>query len=49
MRGIKIKKMCRLNFDTLIILYNAAIRKEGGYPERDGGGEEEEEELQIFT
>ena len=26
-----------LNVDTLIIQYNAAIRKEGGSPERDGG------------
>ena len=25
-------KMSRLNFDTLIIQYNAAIRKEGGSP-----------------
>ena len=26
----------------MIIPYNGAIRKEGGYPERDGGGGEEE-------
>ena len=30
--------------DTLIIQYNAAIRKEGGSPERHGGEEEGEEE-----
>ena len=30
--------------DTLIIQYNAAIRKEGGSPERHGGEEEEEGE-----
>ena len=30
--------------DTLIIQYNAAIRKEGGSPERDGGEEGEEGE-----
>ena len=36
-------------FDTLIIQYNAAIRKEGGSPERDGGEEEGEEEgLVVF-
>ena len=40
--------MCQLNFDTLIIQYNEAIRKEEGYPERDGGGEEEEEEGQVW-
>ena len=38
-----------INLWSVIIPYNGAIRKEGGYPERDGEGEEEEEELQIFT
>ena len=37
-----------INLWSVIIPYNGAIRKEGGYPERDGGGEEEEEELHIF-
>ena len=35
----------RLNFDTLIIQYNVAIRKEGGSSERDG--EEEEKGLVL--
>ena len=29
-----------INLWSVIIPYNGAIRKEGGYPERDGGGEE---------